>query len=92
MIILSAIGMFSITIGVNKNVLNLYLFGVPFTGLSCTVGNQTILGFIKTLNPKVISGYASGTGFAGIFGSVFFFVVNTLDMTYETCFSILFSM
>lgn len=32
-------GMFSITLGVNRKILDLYLLGVPFIGLSCTVGN-----------------------------------------------------
>ena len=39
MMLMAGVGMFSITLGVNMKVLELYLLGVPFIGLSCTVGN-----------------------------------------------------
>ncbi len=40
------------------------------SGISCALSNCTMYGFMKVFPSKVISGYVSGTGMAGIFGSV----------------------
>lgn len=39
MVLLGGLGMFFITLGVNREIINLYLLGIPFIGLGCTVGN-----------------------------------------------------
>jgi len=38
-------------------------------GCHTSIGSMTIVGFMKALPPKSISGYSSGTGFAGISGT-----------------------
>ena len=46
------------------------LIGALVYGISCALSNCTMYGFMKVFPSKVISGYVSGTGMAGIFGSV----------------------
>ena len=47
----------------------LALLGSVIMGISGTLGEQTILGFLKGFAPELISGWGSGTGFAGVFGA-----------------------
>ena len=46
------------------------LIGVFIYGISCSLGDCTMYGFMKVFPPMVISGYVCGTGMAGIFGGV----------------------
>lgn len=45
-----------------------------FTGL----GDCTVLGFMKVFPSIVVSGYASGTGMAGIFGSMYYLLFSSV--------------
>ena len=51
------------------------LIGLPFIGLSQTLGSTTIFGFLKAFDPITASGFTSGTGFAGISGTLLFLLI-----------------
>ena len=46
------------------------LIGSLLLGCSCSLGDCTMLGFMKVFPSMVISGYVSGTGMSGILGGV----------------------
>jgi len=58
----------------------LALFGSVVMGISGTLGEQTILGFLKGFAPELISGWGSGTGFAGVFGAGANFLLRYLEV------------
>lgn len=45
-------------------------------GCTCALGESTILGFLKGFPSKLVGGFGSGTGFAGVFGSGIFLVLK----------------
>jgi battenin len=47
----------------------LALFATILTGVSLTLGEGTIIGFLKFYPPKFVNAYSSGTGLAGIAGT-----------------------
>jgi battenin len=47
-------------------------------GLFCGLGDCTLLGFMKIYPALVVSGYASGTGAAGVFGALYYLMMNGL--------------
>jgi len=58
----------------------LSLFGSVIMGISGTLGEQTILGFLKGFAPELIAGWASGTGFAGVFGAGVNFLLRSVQV------------
>lgn len=47
----------------------LALVGSTLQGCACTLGEVTMLGYIKNFSPDLIGFWGSGTGSAGLFGS-----------------------
>lgn len=47
-----------------------------FCGMGTTFGAITILGFLKGLDSDIVGGFASGTGFAGVFGSFYYEIMD----------------
>lgn len=58
------------------------LIGIPFIGLSQTIGSTTIFGFLKGFDPIAASGFACGTGFAGISGTLLFLLIQYMNINY----------
>lgn len=58
----------------------LSLFGSVIMGISGTLGEQTILGFLKGFAPDLIAGWACGTGFAGVFGAGVNFLLRSVKV------------
>lgn len=52
-------------------------------GIHTTGGSATVMGFMKALPPTVISGFASGTGFAGISGASINLTADVLDIPFK---------
>lgn len=48
----------------------LALFASVLTGISCGMGEATFLGFLKGFPSHTVGYVSSGTGFAGIFGTL----------------------
>lgn len=59
---------------------SLCLFGSIVMGVASTLGEQTNLGFLKGFAPDLISGWACGTGFAGVFGAGINLLLRFLDI------------
>lgn len=47
----------------------LAILGSMVMGMASSLGEVTIVGFLKGFDPQIISGWGSGTGFAGVFGA-----------------------
>jgi battenin len=45
------------------------LFAAVITGIGLTLGEGTVIGFLKFYPPRFVNAYSSGTGFAGIAGA-----------------------
>jgi len=45
-------------------------------GACVGLGDCTVLGFMKIFPSIVVSGYASGTGMAGVFGSFYYTILS----------------
>jgi hypothetical protein len=56
------------------------LLGSSLCGSMAALGEAVNIGFLKVFPSETISGWASGTGMAGIFGSLLFIVLNSLDV------------
>lgn len=60
------------------------LLGAIFIGSGTSFGDITNQGFMKGFDPNVCAGYASGTGFAGIYCTVYYTVLTTLEFELST--------
>jgi battenin len=63
----------------------LALVGSTITGCFVGLGDCTLLGFMKVYPAIVVSGYASGTGGAGVAGSMYYLLMSGvfgLDLTW----------
>ena len=47
----------------------LSLLGSLMIGISCSLGESVVLGFLKSFPSKLVSGWSSGTGMAGVGGA-----------------------
>jgi len=54
----------------------LSLIGSLIVGSCVGLGDCTVLGFMKVFPSIVVSGYASGTGMAGVFGSFYYLLLS----------------
>lgn len=71
------------TPGAGRNTSNtvgfiLAILGSTIVGLFTGLGDCTLLGFMKIYPALVVSGYASGTGAAGVFGALYYLMMNGL--------------
>jgi battenin len=65
------------------SVFYLVMIGCIFLGLGTTIGGLVILGFLKCFPPIVFAGFSSGTGCAGLFGSLFYLILKMLETPFE---------
>lgn len=56
----------------------LALGGSLVLGIGTTLGGSTVMGFLKTFDAQVVFGWASGTGFAGIFGAGYYLTLKAV--------------
>lgn len=54
----------------------LAIVGSTITGCFVGLGDCTLLGFMKVYPAIVVSGYASGTGGAGVAGSMYYLLMS----------------
>ncbi len=47
----------------------LSLVGSVMIGISCALGESVVLGFLKSFPSKLVTGWSSGTGMAGVGGA-----------------------
>lgn len=59
------------------------LIGTVLIGISTTLGDCTIIGFLKSLPPQLIGGWSSGTGMAGIFGTMTYLSFKTIGVEFR---------
>ena len=59
------------------------LFATLIIGGFTSVGGTTIVGFLKAFEAESISGYSSGTGFAGISGSTLYLIFSSIGLTFN---------
>lgn len=53
----------------------LALISSMFVGVSSSIGESLIVGFLKGFPSHLIAGWSSGTGFAGVYGSGFYIIM-----------------
>ncbi len=53
-------------------------------GTFTSVGNSTIVGFMKAIPPENVLGWSSGTGIAGITGSGVYLLLKTLGLDFDS--------
>lgn len=58
-------------------------------GIGCSLGESTILGFLKTFPCQAIGYYSSGTGLAGISGALIFMLLSASGLAYSAIFAII---
>lgn len=59
----------------------LSLFASVLTGISCGMGEGTFLGFLKGFPSHTVGYVSSGTGFAGIFGTLTLLTLQALNLS-----------
>lgn len=60
------------------------ILGTLIVGCFTGLGDCTLLGYMKIYPPEILSGYASGTGFAGIFGTLYYLVFKNIHVSNDT--------
>ena len=50
-------------------------------GSSCSFGDTTLQGYLKCFKPEIVSGFSMGTGFAGVYGSIYWLLMEYLQFT-----------
>lgn len=65
------------------------LFGLTIVasicvGIGTSLGDCTIIGFMKCFPPKIISGYSSGTGMSGIIGAALYLLFKLFNVSFLT--------
>jgi len=54
------------------------IFGIIMVGSASAFGESVILGFLKAFNPKLTGAWSSGTGMAGVGGTLMYIALNSL--------------
>ena len=62
----------------------LSLFAAVLVGVGCSLGESTLLGFMKTFPGDTVGYYASGTGCAGISGNLILIIFSAAGMSRGT--------
>lgn len=89
--IIALLGVISMTLSVYTKNFWLSLFGTVLIGIATTFGDLTNQGLMKEFQPIVFSGYSSGTGCAGVTGSLYFLVAQQFQLSlYVTFGSLIF--
>ena len=66
----------------------LALFASVLTGISCGMGEATFLGFLKGFPSHTVGYVSSGTGFAGIFGTLTLLLLQSINLSNQAIFLI----
>lgn len=66
------------------------LFGSTLIGIGCACGSVSIQGFMKEFPPEIFGGFASGTGGAGLFGSMYYLTLKISRIDPSSIFLFLF--
>ena len=69
--------------------LALCLLASVFVGVSCSLGESTCFGFLKTFPGEAVGYYSSGTGFAGVFGATTFLLLQAFGISNGIKYSVL---
>ena len=77
------LGILLIFIAKKLYLFTLVLFGCILLGFATTIGGLVILGFIKCFPPIVFTGFSSGTGAAGLFGSLFYLILKVCNTPFN---------
>ena len=70
----------------NEEFFYLALFASVLTGISCGMGEATFLGFLKGFPSHTVGYVSSGTGFAGIFGTLTLLVLQSINLSNQAIF------
>ena len=57
------------------------LIGAAICGCMQSFGETTMLGYCKSFSSSLIGLWASGTGFAGIFGAGFYLTLSSINLS-----------
>ena len=87
--ILIITGILFIMLSIFVNIFFISIIGTIFVGLGTSFGSITILGFIKGFDPDIVVGFSSGTGFAGVFGSIYYEIMDLFHFNEYESFSFL---
>ena len=76
-------GLFVLMLGIHSKLFYLSIAATTIIGMGESIGTITNLGFIKGFEADVVLGYSSGTGFAGLFGSIYYLVMNAWKVDFR---------
>ena len=80
----------TVTAVATKVSFELAIVGILFIGIASSLGQATILGYGRFFDPKLVGGWSSGTGGAGIAGTGVYLLLKTvLNLSNLTIFCIL---
>ncbi len=80
MTLIASLGLLLIISSIHLESFGLSLIGTSFVGIGTSLGGATNLGFMKAFDSSVVVGYSSGTGFAGVFGSLIYILMIYLNI------------
>jgi battenin len=84
------VGVLVIIVALNQESFDLSLVGSSLLGIGVSFGDANIQGFMKGFPPETFSGYASGTGGAGVFGSTYYLILKVSKFDVSRIFIFLF--
>ena len=75
------------------NIASISGFFVVLTGSSCvglasTIGETLVLGYLKVFPAILISAWSTGIGCSGVYGSGFYLLMQTLNVSFTKTFLI----
>ena len=82
-------GLLTMILSISISNFILCLLGSTLLGVGTALGDSTLQGFIKGFDPKIISGYSSGTGFAGVSGAFYYLIMFSAGVRNEYTLSFL---
>jgi battenin len=84
------IGVINISFALENENFFLCLFGCMLLGIGGAIGDANIQGFIKGFPSETFTGYSSGTGGAGVFGSYYYLALKIYEFDSSQIFKFLF--
>jgi battenin len=82
-------GLLMVALSVWVNSWGLCLFGVIVIGTSSSFGESVLLGHMRKYSPDIVSGWSSGTGMAGVGGSLGYLLLVAMGLSNVTIFALL---
>lgn len=85
MVLVVSLSLFGICTAASSSSPYIFYLGVGFAAISTGLSKSTLLMYMSTFNNmNLIKSWASGTGGAGLFGSLFYLCLVTLGIHYST--------